>query len=752
MFQIPLNSFNEDDKKIIKNVNQILSIQESELNSIDKIFIDYLRYIFWIEFQAPNFTLIKKMKDNNNFLYLKYLLEIFFTLFEKNKNEREALYKSKISLIGEKFLALFKSLRKLMELKKNSLNKNNLKDNILYIIYAYYYKNKNKTFPIFVTLYYFGLYLFIPKIKTPKLIIYHLLKENCDQIFDGLDYKEFIPDFDNDNCLYLVKLYFLNKRDNKNQVLPIYGYLIFRYKNIFMEHKKEIDFKLMQKTVVQILNDIISKNLNNKDIGKFINLNFINYLENNIKNEISENSNDNNISFKEKDKNIEINKTECDKSSKIIYVNKLANFQNKINNKNIITESSIKNDILKTNKDNTFLNDNAKKNDELIYKNNNIKETNNTDKKNISPKKDDDKKINNKIEKAVGENSYNIQKENLMKFRNDDSENANKKGKNISSELENNNCNFDEKTEKNYYNGSTERMSTKIENEDIFQDKNFEKENIEEREKEKDFLSQKNNLIQYSDNHALLKIKELEIRFNGMKIDKEKLESRFNEMMIDNGKIFQENKELKNRIKKIEEEHKLSVYKLTSDINQKENEIVLCRNNIAKNKEEIVKLKKNVKEIKTALGSIQVRDFAKSFLNQFRYLLTNEDKIKIESDRTQKWRIIFQRAEHSFQDYKKSRKYESIMEIFRKSVNIIEMGNNEAHNVRIKIYQDEINDLAKKYNILIPNSDKNKLFFLLQLGISRNLFEESYYFLFKYFNDEMKNYYLKDTPIKNFFY
>ena len=91
------------------------------------------------------------------------------------------------------------------------------------------------------------------------------------------------------------------------------------------------------------------------------------------------------------------------------------------------------------------------------------------------------------------------------------------------------------------------------------------------------------------------------------------------------------------------------------------------------------------------------------------------------------------------------------MEIFRKSLITIEKGDKEAHSVRIKIYQDDINALAKKNEILIPNSDQNKLFFLLQLGISKNLFENGYYFLTKYFNDEMKNYNLKKYPIKDFF-
>ena len=385
MSQIPLNAFDKEDKEIIGKVNKILSVPESELNSIDKQFVDYLKYIFWTDFDESNFTLPKRKKEKNSYLYLKDYIEILFILFQKDKNEREALYKANNSCFGDNFSILFKNLKSLIE-KKNTiiLNINNLKDKTLFIMYKYFYKLP-KNFPIYITLYYFSIYFFIPKIKTPKLLLYNLLKENFSEIFDGLDYKEFFPDFDNNNCLNLIQLYFLYYKDRKFEILPIYAYLIFRYKYIFVSHEKEIDFKIMQKTVVQILDTIKSNNISGLEIGKFINSNFIKYLENNTKMKMSDNSNKKNTSFEEKEKSIETKKKECDKPPKTIFVNKLANTQNRINNKNEIKESLLDSKERNTDKtnENLILNDNEKSCDVLVCHNNyiNTKENNNTNNK-----------------------------------------------------------------------------------------------------------------------------------------------------------------------------------------------------------------------------------------------------------------------------------------------------------------------------------------------------------------------------------
>ena len=307
MSQIPLDTFDKIDKEIIKKVNKILSIPETDLNSTDKKFIDFLRYIFWIDFRESNFTLPKRKKEKYSYQYLQNYIEILFKIFQKNKNEREILYKEKRPFKDE-FSSLFQSLKSLIDDKKIiSLNAKNSKDKIIYFMYKYFHKLSN-TFSIYITLYFFGIYFFLPRINTPNLLLYYLLKENFPQILEGLNYQEFCSDFDSNNCLDFIQLFFYNFRDKKYDIAKIYTYLIFKYKEIFIHYNKEIeiDFTLIQKVVSQISEKVKSNNINDKELGKFIKSNFFNYLENNIKIEISDNSQDKSLSLKAKEKNNEI--------------------------------------------------------------------------------------------------------------------------------------------------------------------------------------------------------------------------------------------------------------------------------------------------------------------------------------------------------------------------------------------------------------------------------------------------------------
>ena len=139
---------------------------------------------------------------------------------------------------------------------------------------------------------------------------------------------------------------------------------------------------------------------------------------------------------------------------------------------------------------------------------------------------------------------------------------------------------------------------------------------------------------------------------------------------------------------------------------------------------EINTLKEEIKSLKTILGSIQVRDYAKKFMNQFKYLLNKVDKKNIKKNKEDKWKIIRQRIQNSFQKYESRPKYESFIELIKKSERVIKNGNKEAHNINLKIYEKEIIEIAEKNQFIIPNS--NKLFFLIQLGVSEDSFKDGY--------------------------
>jgi len=127
MFQYSRNHETIKDK-----VNTILSVLESEQNSTDKKFIDYVKYIFSNGFTKPNFTFPNKKKVSH---YLKDYVEI---LFKKDKNERNTIYNAEKSNFGNEISKLFSRLNSsIEELKKPHLYKDNLSDQISLLLYSY---------------------------------------------------------------------------------------------------------------------------------------------------------------------------------------------------------------------------------------------------------------------------------------------------------------------------------------------------------------------------------------------------------------------------------------------------------------------------------------------------------------------------------------------------------------------------------------------------------------------------------------
>ena len=203
-----------------------------------------------------------------------------------------------------------------------------------------------------------------------------------------------------------------------------------------------------------------------------------------------------------------------------------------------------------------------------------------------------------------------------------------------------------------------------------------------------------------------------------------------------------------------------NINKVLEEINrkfkEKDDEIEKLRKNMEKEikdknkmKIEMKIMKDDIQNLKNMIGSIQVRDLAKTFMNQFKYLLNNNDKDKININKEEKWKIIRERVEKSFQEYDHSTKYVSFIELLRKSEIVIKIGNKEAHTIALEIYEKKICEIAEKLKLTMPNS--NKLFFLIELGVSENSFKDGYQFLNDYFEDNMVRKFLRSNPFTSYF-
>ena len=132
------------------------------------------------------------------------------------------------------------------------------------------------------------------------------------------------------------------------------------------------------------------------------------------------------------------------------------------------------------------------------------------------------------------------------------------------------------------------------------------------------------------------------------------------------------------------------------------------------------------------LGNIQYRDLSKNFLRYFKTFLTDEDWKRIRKNKYKRGEIIAERIEKSYPKTGKQ-KMSTVRELVKKSSNLIQEGNYLAYSPTLDKYIDEINAYRKRKNL--KNLTSPIAFcFLVNLGISDDIFDKAYSFLTEFFN------------------
>ena len=743
MSKIQFDARDEEDKEIMNKVNDILSVPQTEQNSEDKIFLNYLKYIFSNKFTKFSLSSINKKKDKIAYKYLKNYIEILYILFKRDKNERDAFYKTEKSNFSNELANLFSSLILFRKRKAILFDPNNLNDRVYIFFYSYFFGLSN-TLSGSLTFFFYCLGLMIPKTNTLKLLLYYFFKGQFPEFFKKFDFEEFCPDLEKNNCLNLIMLYIANVSNNNLEILFIYSLLISKYKYIFRSYEKDIDAIILQESVEQTLDIVKKKTINNQIIGMYIYSYFHYYLQGNLDlySQESEIETENSISEKEEDKLESVSKKNeiNDEKSKYNQTNDITKVSKKTNDNNSIQKSSFEesksnefnvikniNNIIEkplmknTNKDNNITkfdssqkiniedmdisDSNSSLIKDIIYREEQKgKENKNT----ISSKEKDINIIGNEKDTIFGYNSQSCQKEKLNELNLEESPKDSEGTKNyISSYIKSNTINDKEKKEKAFNGISSGDKSTCDNTEMSLEKKRFSESSIDK---------STHNIIETS-------IGKISDNIN----DEEKISADLNQLS-DIERLQKEIEDVKRTFQK--------------KFKEKDQEIDVL-------KEEVYTLKEDMEKLKVMIGSVQVRDFAKTFMSQFKYLLNKNDKNNIKINKKEKWKIIRERVEKTFGGYKQRPKYKSFIELFKKSEKVIKRGNKEAHTINLKIYEKDIFDIAATHQLVIPNS--NKLFFLIQLGVSKNLFRDGYQFLDDYFDDNMERRILKESPIENFF-
>ena len=196
--------------------------------------------------------------------------------------------------------------------------------------------------------------------------------------------------------------------------------------------------------------------------------------------------------------------------------------------------------------------------------------------------------------------------------------------------------------------------------------------------------------------------------------ENEKLKEDNEKIKEDNNKIIKDNEMMKEKMEEMN----------STILNQQED--------LKDLKESIEELEVNYQEIKDTLGSIQCRDLSKNFLRAFGRYLTETDFKKIWNDKRKRGKIITNRIAALYPNADK-KKMELIKNLIKKSSDLILDGNYFAHELEYEQYEEEF-QAYKREKKPKKLTSPFAFCFLINLGISDDLFDDSYSFLEKFFD------------------
>ncbi len=608
-------------------------------------------------------------------IYLSNIVDIFHYLLQKNKDERINIYQLYEDEINDK--KINEKLKKIQNIPNVS---DNLANNKLKNLYNIITKESKNKLVYNILDYSFSQFAFILKNDSLlKFIIFsqvYSLSYKQNFILDT-NYINNEIDLNDDFCIQLIiNLFEKSETDNDILAICLLINLFGRIKNL----KKKYDLNFMKlamnSTIEKIRrNDIYDKNL------------FFENVATNFGDELKNLSNGKNI-----EKNIENEDG----------INNIISLNNKRNNENNKKE----NIILKNEKGDIIISD--------IYDLlNQIKNMEDKESLNL---------IIEKIEVVFGKLYSKIDG-----YKNE----LKKKDQQILELKEENKEQILKLKEEN----EEQILKLKEENEEqILKLKEQNKEHKEQLLKLKEDNEGIHQKIQEQKNDLQNKLDEQSIKIRNLE-DKQKKNKQFNEKKERN-----------------EEKLKLEVDKLKKDVKEleiiaqrRQNTITNLENDLYELKAEKNKVDKEInnnieycKNLEKIIGNIQFRKFAKNFLKFFKKYLTPEDLEAIKKDPYIKNKLILNRFQCLFSKKCKNKKlYNTIENLIIKTSQLLNSGNNNAHSITLNNYKNQIIQYKSTNNLLYLYSPLSYVF-CINLKLSKNMFEESFKLLTKYFDENLK--------------
>ena len=262
----------------------------------------------------------------------------------------------------------------------------------------------------------------------------------------------------------------------------------------------------------------------------------------------------------------------------------------------------------------------------------------------------------------------------------------------------------------------------------------------------KDEISEEiTNELKIEDKRKIIENKNMnDINIFKSKKEEEKLPEIKNNSNIINSKEKENSKDFMNLSEK--EINELNIQSLYYLIKSKLSEME------KDNEQKFLELESKINSLKDLVGNIQIRSLAKNFLKIFKNGFNQDEKEKIQKDKSKKDEVTLESLKRKYSNYVDKENFKTVSELIKKSGKALNKDNDFAYSQNLKDYKEEIMQFKEKLNIKLDDVEiLEKIIFLKKIGISDSNFNKCFEFLAKYCGKEMKLKFLgEEDNIKTF--
>lgn len=187
--------------------------------------------------------------------------------------------------------------------------------------------------------------------------------------------------------------------------------------------------------------------------------------------------------------------------------------------------------------------------------------------------------------------------------------------------------------------------------------------------------------------------------------------------------------DLQNKFNNFVLEHNNQINKINNENSQIKEKLENEMNRMNRMNQEICNLKTEINNLKDELNTIEIRDKIRNLLKSFSYILSEEDKIDIDSKKRKRGEVFKDAFNKKFSQYNEKKKFNFLQSLLIKASDLYDQGNIFAHNLYSKNYKETIDNFTNEKNISNVFIPDEKILFLALCDFSNEYLEDSIEFV-----------------------